>query len=177
MLLGHLFGQQVVLLEVLRAANRAVCAFQVPGTTLNPLLCSAFFFFSFFFPFGKSRVRGLRESRFPGRSLGAEPCPAPPRLSAAPPPRPPRRRPPACQPAPAPPQCFQLRAWAAAALDFREPGGSGKLTPTLALPRPRSTCSHEGTAQRVSAARPPRIAAVGALVARAGGEPRRPKLG
>lgn len=140
------------------------------------LLCLAGFLSLFFFlSVWKAPTAGSRGVRVP-RSLGgggARPRPAPSTRSAPSPPAPP----PASQPAPAPPQCFQLRAWAAAALDFREPGGAGKLTPPLALPRPRSPCSHEGTAQRVSASRPPRIAAVRALVARAGGKPRRSKLG
>lgn len=145
--------------------------FQAPRTTLNPFPC-----LSFLFPYRFSRpvpTAGSLGARVP-RSLGgggARPGPAPSACSAP--------SPPACLPAPAPPQCFQLRAWAAAAaLDFR---GARQLWEAhfsaRAFLRPPSPCNHEGAAQRVSGSRPPRIAAVRALVARAGGKRGWPKLG
>lgn len=114
---------------------------------------------------------GLRESEFPGRKVGVEPGPAGPAPSA-------------CS-APSPP----ARAGFSAVLSAASLGGGGgaRLSGSPAAvgslllrscpPQTVEPCHHEGTAQRVSASRPPRIAAVRALVALAGGKPRRPKLG
>lgn len=160
-----------------------VCGFQVPRSTLNPLPVP---FLPFFLSTLKASTAHSPGAGVPG-SLGGGRSPRRPRPVGTQRPLPGRRaRLPPARP-PASPRRL-LRSALGCELGrrrlstFWQPSGSGKLTPPLtACPRPRSPCSHEGTAQRVSESRPrprpPPVAAVRALVAQTGDQPSRPKLG